>query len=153
MLYPMIFIVPSLVLLIYFLFYRTGIKNISKVAIKGKAISVEIADTEVKRMKGLMFKESLGNNSGMLFIFPNLAKHSFWMANTKISLDIIWIGEDLKIVYISPNTPPCTQTGTLQAYCQSYAPSIPAKYVLEVNGGWCEKNTVMVGDEMSLKYD
>lgn len=111
-------------------------------------VKVEIADTEAKRAKGLMFRTHMPENNGMLFIFQTSASHAFWMANTKIPLDIIWINEDLKIVDISKNTPPCTETGTLISLCKAYAPKDKAKYVLEVNGGYTDKNKIGIGDEV-----
>lgn len=116
-----------------------------------KVVKVEIADTEAKRAKGLMFRTHLPEDNGMLFIFQTTASHSFWMANTKIPLDIIWISEDLRIVDISINTPPCTETGTLTSLCKAYSPSRKAKYVLEVNGGYTQKHSIEIGDLILLK--
>ena len=122
-----------------------NIENISAVKIGNAIVQVELADTVIKRTKGLMFRKSLGENEGMLFIFPSKGKHTFWMANTYIPLDIIWIGADMKIVHIEENVPPCTETGKLQAMCRVYRPDDTAKYVLEVNGGWSEKHKVENG--------
>ncbi|MEN9389195.1 MAG: hypothetical protein RLY61_279 [Candidatus Parcubacteria bacterium] len=113
-------------------------------------VAVEIANTEAKRAKGLMFRTHLQEDRGMLFIFQTSASHAFWMANTKIPLDILWINEDLKIVDISKNTPPCTETGTLTSLCKAYAPREKAKYVLEVNGGYTDKNSIVIGDYVSF---
>lgn len=121
-----------------------GVKNISAVKIGDTTVRVELADTAVKRAKGLMFRKSLEKDSGMLFVFPTEGKHSFWMANTYIPLDIIWIGSDMKIVHIEENVQPCVVEGStmdkLRDLCRVYTPSENAKYVLEVNGGWVKEN-------------
>lgn len=133
---------------LYLVFFKTSKgEQPNVVMINGKKIEVEIADTPAKLTQGLMFRKELGENSGMLFIFSNLAKHSFWMANTLIPLDIIWLNENKEIVYISADTPPCTETGNVKALCKSYSPGKDAKYVLEVNGGWTSKNGVLVGQK------
>ncbi len=125
--------------------------NIEFVEIGEKQVNVEVARTPAQRAKGLMFRTSLPENEGMLFIFDSPAKHSFWMANTKIPLDIIWIDSEGKIVDISKNTPPCTETGNMQAMCKTYKPKGSALYVLEVNGGWTEKHNITVDDFVNFK--
>ncbi len=122
--------------------------NIEFVEIGGNQVKVEVARTPAQRAKGLMFRTNLAENAGMLFIFENEAKHGFWMANTKIPLDIIWIDSTGKIVDISKNTPPCTETGNMQAMCKTYKPRVRALYVLEVNGGWTEGNGAKIGDKV-----
>jgi len=131
---------------------KGGIGPIEYVLFKSSnaKVMVEIADTEAKRTKGLMFRTHMPENNGMLFIFQTSASHAFWMANTKIPLDIIWINEDLRIVDISKNTPPCTESGTLTSLCKAYTPKDKAKYVLEVNGGYTDKNEIEIGDEVKF---
>ncbi len=73
----------------------------------GKRFSVEIADTAEKQALGLMFRDSMPPDQGMLFIFPREAPRSFWMKNTRIPLDIMYFNEDLELVSISADTPPC----------------------------------------------
>ena len=88
-----------------------------------------------------MFRPSLGDDHGMLFIFPSEARRSFWMKNTRIPLDIFYFDEDLKLVSVSENTPPCrTQR------CPSYPSAAPAKYVLELNAGMAAKLGVQTGE-------
>lgn len=128
-----------------------NVENIQFVQINGQNVKVEIARTPAQRSKGLMFREYLGEDSGMLFIFDTEAKHSFWMANTKIPLDIIWISRDGIIVDISANTPPCTETGNLRAMCKTYPPKQKALYVLEVNGGWTQRYGIQIGDSVVFK--
>jgi len=145
----------GLVLLLGWFFGKNAKKpnnwhNLEFVEIKGKKVKVEIARTPAQRARGLMFRTDLPKNSGMLFIFETEALHGFWMANTKIPLDIVWIDSTGKIVDISKNTPPCTQTGNLQAICKTYKPKIPALYVLELNGGWTNENELKIGDNVTF---
>lgn len=103
-----------------------------------KKIDIEIADTEYDRQLGLMFRESLEENQGMLFIFPYQGELSFWMKNTKISLDILFINKERKIVTIHKRTTP---------YSEKSLPTLqPAQYVLEVIGGFTDKFSINEGD-------
>lgn len=106
-------------------------------------INVEIADSERERTNGLMFRENLCGNCGMLFIFDDSDFRSFWMKNTLISLDMIFINENFVIVDIK-NVDPCTTE-----VCGTY--SNKAKYVLEVNEGYTRENNIKVGDTIALK--
>ena len=107
--------------------------------IGGKTLEVEIADTLVSRKQGLSGKESLGDNQGMLFVYGEPGNYSFWMKDMKFAIDIIWIDENKKIVDIVKNISPDT-------FPQTFQPSSPAQYALEVNAGWTDKNFVRMGD-------
>jgi hypothetical protein len=115
------------------------------VEINGHVIRAEIADSPKEQALGLMFRKSLPENSGMLFLFEQDAKHSFWMKNTKIPLDIIWINSRKEIVHIEHSVPPCPESP-----CLSYRPLANARYVLETNGGWTIKNGVKTGDTVNF---
>ena len=132
-----------LILLLSLLFLNNN--SINEVCFKEKCFKVEIANNEIERSQGLMFRQNLSENEGMLFIFPKEDNYSFWMKNTLIPLDIIWLDSSYKVVYIKENTPPCaTKT------CEAYTPDKKAKYVVEVNGGWVKKREVLVGDYFPL---
>ncbi|GAB4170880.1 MAG: DUF192 domain-containing protein [Wenzhouxiangellaceae bacterium] len=111
------------------------------VEVGGKRYHVEIADTPETRARGLMFRDRLDDDAGMLFIWPNSAPRSFWMRNTRIPLDIVYIAEDGRIVAWSLNTPPCRTRN-----CPSYPSGKPARFVLEVNAGQMERLGVRIGD-------
>lgn len=113
-------------------------------------IKVEIADTIPKQSKGLMGRKKLNPNTGMLFVFRVPAKHMFWMKDTYIPLDIIWLDESKKIVTIKENLPPCIDKNDFQ--CQLYMPDAISKYVLELNAGEAAKNNLKVGDEISFNF-
>lgn len=106
-------------------------------------IIVEIEDDEYHRAKGLMFRQSLPDNQGMLFIFDNEAIRRFWMKNTSISLDIIFINASMKIVKIHKNTTPFSE--------QTYSSEKPAKYVVEVRAGFSERYQIKEGQTISWK--
>ena len=126
------------VLIIIYLMNKPETRYV-KVAIGNVDVKAEIADTPLKQMKGLMFRKSLPSNEGMLFIFGKEDYHGFWMMNTSIPLDIIWINKDMEIVHIEKNVQPC---GIL---CPIYRPNEKAKYAIEVNTGFADKNKVEVG--------
>ena len=123
----------------------TGCSQVTKkVIINEKSFNVEIADNQIERSQGLMFRKELEENSGMLFLFESSGKHSFWMKNTLIPLDMIWIDENLEIVFIFENAQPCEET------CDSITPDKNAKYVLEINSGLVEKYNFKIGDEIKI---
>lgn len=114
----------------------------------GVTIRAELADTLPKRVKGLMFRESLPANHGMLFTFSEEQEWSFWMKNTRMSLDIIWIDKTKKIVHVERNVPICTRTDD---GCPNYQPVSPALYVLELAAGTAEALKLQRG--VRLKFD
>ena len=95
-----------------------------------------------------MHRKELEKGSGMLFIFDREGIYPFWMKNTLIPLDIVWIGSDNKIVFISQNVQPCLPAkGDKFLACPTVMPPVRAKYVLELNAGMCEKDGYKIGDE------
>lgn len=107
-------------------------------------VIVEIADTAAQHSKGLMFRNSLKKGTGMFFVFNDELSRSFWMKNTKIPLDLIFISSDLKIVDIKANFLPCNAKN-----CEVYN-SKPAKYVLEVNAGFVDKQEIKLYDKVEI---
>jgi uncharacterized protein len=101
------------------------------------SISVEIAETEEQRTQGLMGRTRMDERQGMLFIFPDEEYRSFWMVNTPLSLDIIYVNSDRKIVTIRRNTVPFSE--------ESIPSSAPARFVIEVNAGFCDRNGIVEG--------
>ncbi|MDF1498154.1 MAG: DUF192 domain-containing protein [Patescibacteria group bacterium] len=117
-----------------------------QVCIRENCFNIEIADDPKKRKIGLMNRNYLGPETGMLFIFEKMGVYKFWMKNTLIPLDMIWVDSDKKIIYIEKNTQPCKVEK-----CELFGPNEKAKYVLEINGGLAEKNGIKVGDEIELR--
>ncbi|MFH0820710.1 MAG: DUF192 domain-containing protein [Candidatus Peregrinibacteria bacterium] len=112
-------------------------------------LRVSLASTPDERAMGLMFVKKLSKNGGKLFIFDQPEVVSFWMKNTRIPLDMIFIGEDYKIKSIVHDVPPCPK-GT--EACTTYPSTEPVKYVLEVEAGYAEKHQIQVGDELLIGY-
>lgn len=106
-------------------------------------LEIEIADNEYETQTGLMYRESLGKNHGMLFIFPDVGMHSFYMKNTQIPLDLMFIREDMTIATIAERAQPMDEA--------SISSGVPVKYVLEVNAGHVEANGIQPGDMISYQ--
>ncbi len=106
-------------------------------------LQIERAESLAHQAKGLMYREKLDENNGMLFIFANEAKRIFWMKNTYIPLDLIYISQDKKIVEIKENLEPCREND-----CPTYTSTVEAQYVLEVNAGFVQKNNIQIGEEV-----
>ncbi|MBA3064951.1 DUF192 domain-containing protein [bacterium] len=111
----------------------------------GISITAEVADTPFLREKGLMFIRSLPQNSGMLFIFESPRELRFWMKNTLIPLDMIFVSENFTIVNIAENAQPCA------ADCPLYYSAAPAKYVVETNAGFAKENGIRVGNNVVIE--
>jgi uncharacterized protein len=118
------------------------------VEIAGKRFTVEVADTQEKQALGLMYRDELADDRGMVFLFPSEAPRSFWMKNCRISLDILYFDKDLKMVSSALSAPPCrTQS------CPSYPSKAPAMYVLELRAGMATELGIAVGDSLILDLD
>lgn len=107
-----------------------------------KSIDIEIADDEYQTQTGMMYRDSMKDNQGMLFVFLIAQYHSFYMKNTRIPLDIIYIDSDKKIVSIQKNAKPFDET--------SLPSNAPAQYVLEINAGLSETWKLEVGDKIEF---
>jgi len=126
-------------------FFLVGCSYVNKVCFEDKCVNVEVAYEESEQQKGLMFRENLDKNSGMLFIYDGEDMRGFWMKNTLIALDMLWIDKDKNIVYIKENALPCEKDP-----CEVYGSLEKSKYILEVNAGFVMENDIKVGDEVAL---
>jgi len=121
-----------------------GLKTLTVSFARAKAtVTAEVADTEETRAKGLMFRRALDKKSGMLFIFKEVAPHSFWMQNTLIPLDIIFLDEKKRVVD-ALGMVPCLERNP--AGCPVYTPRAAARYALEVNAGFLKEFGIKIGD-------
>ena len=111
----------------------------------GVRYRVELARTPEEQAEGLMFREALPEKSGMLFLFPDAGVHKFWMKNTMIPLDMIWMDPSGKVVFVAADTVPCRSDP-----CPNYGPDLPATSVLEIAGGMARKEKVEVGAVIRL---
>ncbi|HLD84922.1 MAG TPA: DUF192 domain-containing protein [archaeon] len=119
--------------------------SVTQVTINNATVSVEVASTPEKMEKGLMGREFLSEKNGMLFIFPDEKKRSFWMKNTLIPLDIIFISKDMKVVDVKQNFLPCRFI-----LCSSYTSKESAMYALEVNANFTQKYNISAGNAVKF---
>lgn len=105
-------------------------------------LDIEIADNEYETATGLMYRSSMEPKQAMLFVFEDVAMRSFYMKNTAIALDILFIDENKKIVSFQKNAEPFNETGLSSKF--------PAKYVLEINAGMADKWKLEVGDHIEF---
>lgn len=105
------------------------------------AIDVELAQDDGKRQLGLMYRDKLAENQGMLFVFEDEVTRAFWMKNTVLPLDMIFVNGRNEIVTIHKNTTPYSE--------QSYESTKPARYVIEVNAGFTDRHKISVGDRIA----
>lgn len=142
-------LIAVIILLICLFFYFAPISLSpsffsGKVCIAENCFNVEVASTAIQRERGLMFRKNLAKNEGMLFVFNKEAIYPFWMKNTLIPLDIIWI-KDNKIVSISENNQPCKDL-----ICDQILPSAIADHALEINAGSCERLGIELGQNVEI---
>lgn len=139
-----IFLPAILILIIFLLGCQPS--PVSRVCWQEHCFAVELAQTPSERAQGLMNREQLDQNEGMLFIFDRAAIHSFWMKNTLTPLDIIWLNEAQEVVGLFKNAAPCQED-----LCPAYAPEAEAKYVLEINAGLVDQLGIKKGDRFEFK--
>lgn len=108
----------------------------------GTVITAEIAATGPDRETGLMHRTSLAPNAGMLFVFPSDSPYQFWMKDTLIPLDMVWMDEQKRVIYVEKNAPPCP---AVRLQCPSFGPSDPARYVLEIAAGSADRVGIKPG--------
>jgi uncharacterized membrane protein (UPF0127 family) len=112
------------------------------VEVGGQRFDVELADDFEERARGLMYREAMPHDSGMLFVHENEAPLAYWMKNTKIPLDILYFDEERRLVSIQRGVPTCTAGDR----CPNYPSRGPAKYVLELNAGRSDALDLERGD-------
>lgn len=114
---------------------------------KGAIIFAEVADTLDKRAQGLMYRTAMEENHGMLFIFPELGYWTFWMKNTKIPLDILWLDKKGTIIHIEANVPICKR---VDDHCPRHYSNKQSWQVLELNAGIAEKLQLLPGSRLTI---
>jgi uncharacterized membrane protein (UPF0127 family) len=111
----------------------------------GKSVTAELAVSDEERARGLMFREKILPDQGMLFVFEREDLHSFWMKNTLVTLDMLWLDSQRRVIHVEANVPPCKEDP-----CPSYGPGIPARYVLELKGGSAAANGIKLNDQVQF---
>jgi uncharacterized membrane protein (UPF0127 family) len=112
----------------------------------GTQVRAEIADTPDRRQTGLMFRDRLLDNEGMLFIFEQAMPYRFWMKNCRFPIDILWMDEQKVIVYIAENVPPCKGDP-----CPTYGPEdVASQFVLELMAGEAKRKELVIGQVLKF---
>ena len=124
---------------------RSSAEPVASIHAAGAVVDValEIADTPETRTRGLMYRNELPDGRGMLFVFDEDANHEFWMKNTLIPLDMIFIAADGRVVGVHPDATPLSTA--------SIGVGSPSRFVLEVPGGWTARHRVLAGDQVELR--
>ncbi len=115
------------------------------VELKGTSYSIEIAEDDAARERGLMGRESMPADHGMLFVFQDDAPRAFWMKNCKFPQDMLFFDADRRLISVQHDVPACTADP-----CPAYSSGAPARYVLELNAGQARKIGVSPGDELQI---
>lgn len=140
---------PRIVLLAFALLL-SGCANAGNwVELGGQRYTVEIADDNDERARGLMFRDELATGTGMLFIHDSEEPEAYWMKNTKIPLDILYFDNARKLVAQQRDVPPCSAGNA----CPTYPSNAPARYVLELNAGEAAKLKLENGAELVFSDD
>ena len=129
-----------------FLTPKTKQSTENQICFNSTCFTVELAKTTAEQEKGLMNRTELQKDKGMLFIFNNEGLYQFWMKNTLIPLDMIWMDGNNKIVFMAQNVQPCKTM-----ICPNINPLVNAKYVLEINAGVAAENGIKAGDIATIK--
>ena len=111
----------------------------------GQSVTAELAVTDEERARGLMFRDKVLPEQGMLFVFEEEDLHSFWMKNTLVYLDMLWLGRDKRIIHIARNVPPCTEEP-----CPTYGPATTAFFVLELKAGQADVLGLKLQDRLEF---
>lgn len=119
------------------------------VELAGRRYQVEIADDDAERARGLMFRDAMAGNRGMLFVHEHEEPQAYWMKNTRIALDILYFDTALRLVSQQRDVPPCT----LGNRCPAYPSAAPARYVLELNAGQAAELDLRDGAQLRLGPD
>jgi len=141
-----IILLPIILITIGLIILESRNKKEGEVCFKNNCFKVQMAVTVKEQERGLMFRKNLKQDEGMLFVFKEEGEHPFWMKDTLIPLDIIWINQNKEVVFISENTQPCSEN-----HCASINPDKKAQYVLELKGGTSKNIDLTVGDKIDIK--
>lgn len=123
--------------------------GLTVVVVRTLRINTKVATSAGDRKKGLSKRESLPLDEGLLFVFENKGLYGIWMKDMKFAIDVIWIGEDKKIVDIASNAPP--EPGKKDGELKIYRPRSEAKYVLEINAGLAILHGLQIGDQANFE--
>ncbi|CAD1788217.1 DUF192 domain-containing protein [Xanthomonas arboricola] len=121
----------------------------SWVELAGTRYQVELAQNDADRAKGLMFRDAMADDHGMLFVHDRQEPLAYWMKNTKIALDILYFDNERRLVSQQRDVPPCSAGDA----CPPYPSKRPARYVLELNAGQAARLNLQDGASLTLSPD
>lgn len=139
-------IVAFIICLGGFLFFLTTSREKIEIQIQDQYLEVWVSENEKERSKGLSSVDSISNKEGMLFLFQEEVIPLFWMKDMNFPIDIIWINSQKEVVEITENIYP-------ETYPQTFSPSFPIKYAIEVNAGWCSERGIKEGDKLNYEKE
>lgn len=132
--------------LLFSMLYCAVSREYTKVFLPNQfSLTAELAVTDEERQLGLMFREKINWDQGMLFVFKREGIYSFWMKNMRFSIDILWLDREKRIVHLETNVPPCPNDP-----CPSYSSSYPALFVLELKAGSVDKHQLKLYDKIEF---
>jgi uncharacterized membrane protein (UPF0127 family) len=114
----------------------------------GGEFTLEVAADPESQARGYMFREKVGPREGLLFTFDETGRHSIWMKNCKVALDVLWLDPGYRVVHIEHGLPPCPDEGE----CLGTAPLLPSRYVIELAAGSAKAQGVRVGDGIVILH-
>ncbi|MCA9819586.1 MAG: DUF192 domain-containing protein [Nitrosarchaeum sp.] len=112
-------------------------------------LQVQVADTEPRRIRGLMFQDQLPYDQGMIFVFDEPGPYALWMLNMQFALDMIWFDEQGNVVHIEKDVPPC-KTALETMTCQSIIPDGDSLYILEVTSGFVDMHKITKQSKLEI---
>jgi hypothetical protein len=112
----------------------------------GKVLQAELMESDEDRASGLMFRPSLPEDRGLLFVFDGSDFHGFWMKNCRFPIDIVWLDETKRVVHLAESVPPCNADP-----CPVYHPMRKASYVVELNAGQARREKALIGSSLSFE--
>lgn len=133
---PVVLVITGGALLFFAIKSQSQYKTVT---IKNIAVHAQLAQTSEEKQRGLCCRDSLPENSGMLFVYSQPGNYRFWMKDTRIPLDMYWINRQRKIVHIEHSVQP-------DSYPKRFSSPVPAQYILETNAGFAKKHHIQVGD-------
>lgn len=116
---------------------------LQRITIGGHSVRVTIVDTDAARERGLGGRTGLAPDEGMLFVFPQDGTYRFWMKDMSFPIDILWLDAEGNVLYIQPNLAP-------DSYPNTYGPTTPARYVLELSANYAAEHGITVGSNAQL---
>jgi len=134
--------------LLFFLSNGCARASQDRVCFKNQCIYVELARTDAEKMKGLMHRDRLDSDRGMLFVYDREVERAFYMKNMLIPLDMVWINKDKEVVFISEDIQPC-----MADPCPIIRPGVKIKYVLEINARRAKAMGLSIGDKLEINID